>query len=191
MSLKHGLLGLLNYTSMTGYELNKEFHRTLGSFWQAKPQQIYRELDQMEKQDLLTSKHVVQKDKPNRRVYSITNEGKAQLREWISKPEIYMKTAVQQKSEIMMRMFFGAEADESVTVELLRTYKEDCAEQVSEAEKVKKTLGMAVGAYPVEDVKYWALTVLYSIIMSKARCEWAEKAIEIVENAESLKQILL
>ena len=36
MSLKHGLLGLLNYGSMTGYELDKIFRDSLSFFWQAK-----------------------------------------------------------------------------------------------------------------------------------------------------------
>ena len=45
VSLKHGLLGLLNYQPMTGYELDKEFKESLAYFWQAKPQQIYRELN--------------------------------------------------------------------------------------------------------------------------------------------------
>ena len=55
MSLKHGLLGLLNYGSMTGYELNKVFRDSLSFFWQAKTSQIYRELDAMERCGWLTS----------------------------------------------------------------------------------------------------------------------------------------
>ena len=41
MSLRHGLLGLINYKPMTGYELNKEFEESLGHFWHVRSQQIY------------------------------------------------------------------------------------------------------------------------------------------------------
>ena len=60
MSLKHGLLGLLNYGPMTGYELDKAFKASLSFFWQAKASQIYRELGTMEQNGWLTSKRIVQ-----------------------------------------------------------------------------------------------------------------------------------
>ncbi len=48
MALKQGLLGLLNYGEMTGYELAKAFNDSLSFFWQAQTSQIYRELNQLE-----------------------------------------------------------------------------------------------------------------------------------------------
>ena len=68
MSLKHGLLGLLNYSSMTGYELDKAFKVSLSFFWQAKTSQIYRELDAMETNGWLSSQRIIQSEKPNKRV---------------------------------------------------------------------------------------------------------------------------
>lgn len=47
MSLSHGLLGLLNYTDMTGYDLAKTFQDSLCYFWQAQTSQVYRELNKM------------------------------------------------------------------------------------------------------------------------------------------------
>ncbi|MCL2350821.1 MAG: PadR family transcriptional regulator, partial [Defluviitaleaceae bacterium] len=76
MSLKHGLMGLLSQKPMTGYDLDKEFNASLGFFWPAQYSQIYAELDKMEKKGWLVSRRVVQEDKPNKRVYSLTAEGK-------------------------------------------------------------------------------------------------------------------
>ena len=39
MALKQGLLGLLNYGEMTGYELAKAFNDSLSFFWQAQTSQ--------------------------------------------------------------------------------------------------------------------------------------------------------
>ena len=55
MALKQGLLGLLNYGEMTGYELAKVFNDSLSFFWQAQTSQIYRELNQLEAEGLLHS----------------------------------------------------------------------------------------------------------------------------------------
>ena len=42
--LKHGILGLLNYHSLTGYEIMEVFRDSLNFFWSAQTSQIYREL---------------------------------------------------------------------------------------------------------------------------------------------------
>jgi len=190
MSLKHGLLGLLANEPMTGYELNKEFNSSLGYFWSAKAQQIYRELDEMEQKGWLTSERVIQDEKPNKRVYSITPPGKAELLDWLLSPKNYMKNAVQQKSEILMRVFFGAIANENVTLELLRTYREECLDNIKQMEMVKEELKQDESEYPSDVVKYWGLTVLSFEIMSKARLEWTEKAIAILEKAENKENVL-
>ncbi len=47
--LKHGILGLLNYHDMTGYEIMEVFRDSLRFFWSAQTSQIYRELQTLEK----------------------------------------------------------------------------------------------------------------------------------------------
>ena len=42
--LRHGILGLLNYGSMTGYDITRTFRDSLHYFWNAQTSQIYREL---------------------------------------------------------------------------------------------------------------------------------------------------
>ena len=84
MALKQGLLGLLNYGEMTGYELAKAFNDSLSFFWQAQTSQIYRELNQLEAEGLLHSHIEVQTGKPDKRVYAITTQGKAELDRWLA-----------------------------------------------------------------------------------------------------------
>lgn len=47
--LKHGILGLLNYGDMTGYEIREAFESSLKFFWPAQTSQIYSELIVLEK----------------------------------------------------------------------------------------------------------------------------------------------
>jgi len=47
MSLKHGILGLLTYSPMSGYDLMKAFDQSLKFFWYAQTSQIYRELESL------------------------------------------------------------------------------------------------------------------------------------------------
>ena len=46
--LKHGILGLLNYGDMSGYEIREVFQDSLNYFWTAQTSQIYREIGVLE-----------------------------------------------------------------------------------------------------------------------------------------------
>ena len=87
--LKHGILGLLNYCDMTGYEIRTAFRASLNHFWQAQTSQIYRELQALENSGWITAVHVEQKGKPDKNILSITDEGRKELLRWLetNKPD--------------------------------------------------------------------------------------------------------
>ena len=70
--LKHGILGLLNYGDMTGYDIMTVFRDSLSHFWQAQTSQIYRELTVLEKKGWIVSSPVKQDGKPDKNILSIT-----------------------------------------------------------------------------------------------------------------------
>ena len=74
--LKHGISGLLNYGSMTGYDIVHIFKDSLRYFWQAQTSQIYRELQTIKKNGWATDETVVQDGKPDKKVFTITESGK-------------------------------------------------------------------------------------------------------------------
>ena len=47
MPLAHGILGLLHYGSMSGYDLSKAFRASVNLFWHAQTSQIYATLDKL------------------------------------------------------------------------------------------------------------------------------------------------
>ena len=81
--LKQGILGLLNYGDMSGYEIKTIFQQSLNYFWTAQTSQIYRELQSLEKDGWVTSTLVAQKGKPDKKVFSITEAGKEELQRWL------------------------------------------------------------------------------------------------------------
>lgn len=86
MSLRYAILGLLARESLTGYDLTKRFDSTIGFFWSAKHSQIYPELASLTDESLVTFELVTQTSKPNKKVYTITEQGLAALREWMQTP---------------------------------------------------------------------------------------------------------
>ncbi len=55
-------------------------------FWQARHSQIYPELARLEGEGLVTHRVVEQRDRPDKKVYEITNAGLEVLREWVTAP---------------------------------------------------------------------------------------------------------
>jgi hypothetical protein len=88
---------------------------------------------------------------------------------------------LQQKSEILLRVFFGSEADADVTLDLLQRYRDECIESIQSMENVKNDLANDTSMYPPEIVKYWEMTVLSFEIMSKARLEWVKQSISLCQ----------
>jgi len=182
MSLRHGLLGLLNYEPMTGYELDKEFKESLAYFWQAKPQQIYRELNTMEQNGWLVSERVPQEDKPNRRVYTITEEGKAEFMGWLSSPKEDIQNATRVKSVFLMRLFFAGETSKEQALGLLNAYREQCLADMDEMSEAKEQLSQVHNSYDPDKAIYWQLIGLHGEMIRQTRLEWVEKAIAILKN---------
>ena len=86
MSLKHVLLGFVDMTPLSGYDLKTMFDSSVQFYWSATHTQIYRTLDGMLKDGLVTVEVVQQTERPNKKVYSITEEGQKELREWLQTP---------------------------------------------------------------------------------------------------------
>ena len=182
MSLKHGLLGLLNCQSMTGYELDKEFKESLAHFWQAKPQQIYRELNAMEQAGWLTSERIPQEDKPNRRVYSITSKGKAEYLDWLASPGEDIKNATRVKNAFFMRLFFAGDTNLDQALELLHGYREQCLIGMKEMDEVNELYDQTESSHDPEEMKYIKLIMMHGEMMRKTRLAWVEKALIILNS---------
>lgn len=105
MSLRHGILGILNYGESTGYDLAKIFERSLGFFWTAKKSQIYRELAALEEMGLTMSRTVIQHDKPNKKMFTITEQGKEELIRWESQSP--KEESTEHRSSFLLQLFFG------------------------------------------------------------------------------------
>ena len=115
--LKFALLGFLNYTPMTGYELEGWINATTGNFWHAELSQIYKTLKKLGEEGAVTSIIEPQEGKPDRRVYSLTTVGKAELDEWLAAP---LLDEVDKKDPLLLKLFFAPPGDKTTLLTMLR-----------------------------------------------------------------------
>ncbi|CAM4446607.1 transcriptional regulator, Acidobacterial, PadR-family [Mycobacterium basiliense] len=86
MALPHAILVSLSEQAGSGYELARRFDRSIGHFWTATHQQIYRTLRSMENSGWVHAETVVQHGRPDKKVYSVSESGRTELARWIAEP---------------------------------------------------------------------------------------------------------
>src|ERR1700744_823183 len=84
MALPHAILVSLREQAGSGYELTHRFDRSIGYFWNATHQQIYRTLRTMEDDGWVSAKVVAQRGRPDKKVYTVSDAGRAELARWIA-----------------------------------------------------------------------------------------------------------
>ena len=84
--LSYALLGLLARNPRSGYDLGRLLKEPIGFFWHAFPGQIYPELTRLEAAGLVAHERIEQEDRPDKKVFMITEAGRMALREWVTTP---------------------------------------------------------------------------------------------------------
>lgn len=89
MSLRHALLAVLSAKPMTGYDLVKYFDGSVAFVWSAPHSQIYPELRRMDSEGLVDVRVVPRGERAEKRIYSISEAGFADLHAWLTTPASY------------------------------------------------------------------------------------------------------
>ena len=182
MSLKHGLLGLLNYEgAVTSDIIVSLFGRSLNHFWSAKASQIYRELSSMEEMGWIISERIIQEERSDKKVYSLTDEGKNEFISWLLSADIGLGAEI--RDAFLMKVFFAEEIGKEDAIRLIGTYREAMCSILPSIKEAQLTIAAEKSFYPGKDIVsvYWSLTTFYGEMQIKTGIEWADKAIEILK----------
>ncbi|MFQ4144579.1 PadR family transcriptional regulator [Chlorogloeopsis sp. ULAP02] len=134
MSLAHTILGLLQQEERTGYDLKTNcFDRCIAHLWTADQAQIYRTLDKLVEQGWVTCTIEIQHDRPNRKVYSLTEVGKAELVRWLQYPQPLSTP----REPLLVQLFFAAQLPNEAIIQLLEQHLVARVEKLSECEKIE------------------------------------------------------
>ncbi|WP_116247493.1 PadR family transcriptional regulator [Nocardiopsis sp. FIRDI 009] len=87
MSLPHAILTALLEKPSSGLELTRRFDRSIGYFWSATHQQIYRELGKLEKAGLIRELPSDTPARGKRKAYEVLPTGRTELERWVGESE--------------------------------------------------------------------------------------------------------
>lgn len=176
MSLQHLLLGMLNQTPMSGYDLDKTFQRHIGHFWATDRSQIYRTLHKLHKAELVEIEHVVQTDLPDRKVYHLTEMGRVELEHWLQTP--IARSEDPAREGWLGQLYFGGVIEREAVLHVLQAYLDELRETVAGLQGLHDSLMAGIGdKTPPDWSKLRLMTLDYGIFIQGAAAQWLTQKI--------------
>lgn len=119
--IEYAILGLLSRTPLTGYDLKKLFSESETLYWSGNNNQIYRALVKLHSDGLVTKETYDQPSGPSRKVYTITEQGLAELKRWVlSAPEL-----PQVRNPFLIRLMWSDQLNPAELDTLLANYEDE------------------------------------------------------------------
>ena len=170
--LKHGILGLLSYGSMSGYDISRTFKDSLNYFWTAQTSQIYRELQTLKEKGWANNEIVEQKGKPDKKVFSITESGRQELNRWLTDDN----TEFAVRSPLLMKIFFRGERSIDENIQYFGKMQEKGKTFISMMQRPPESI--INYSEKIDDplkAVYWKMTLEYGIMYQQMYLNWVEK----------------
>ena len=181
MSLDHAILGFLNYHPYTGYDLKKIFDTSVQHFWPADQSQIYRTLNRLTEQGFAEMEKVAQEDRPDKKVYHITEAGRAELLGWLSGPPPMSSP----RSAPLVQVFFAGQLPDEEILVKFEGYAAIMRAFLDQYEGVSDQLGPFLEEIPSpREHFFWLLTLENGIRNMRSNLEWAESIIERIKSGQ-------
>ncbi|MFD6229962.1 PadR family transcriptional regulator [Streptomyces sp. NPDC060232] len=185
MALRHAVLAALLDGEFSGYELAKSFDIGVANFWHASPQQLYTELAKLEKDGLVEGRQVVQEARPNKRLFQVTDAGRAELEAFAAaavKPSVIrddllvkVQTADRIAAAPVIAQLEERAAAADAKIDLLGRVLRKMRGDLDEEEFLLR--GDAIGGY---------LTCLRGIAFEQGHRDWCRRSAAVLREREGL-----
>lgn len=179
---KYAILGVLSQMSGSGYDIKKMCDSSIAYFWNENYGHIYPVLKKMESEELITKKVEQEEGRPLKNVYSITEKGLKELKEWLMLPVEHGPI----RSEFLLKIFFSKDIDVNNIIEKIQKEKETCEKNLQEYLKIEKFLKAKEESIGKKNLVLWLSTVNYGRHDEESKVKWCEETIKSLETIKDL-----
>lgn len=181
MSLEHAILGFLNYRPLSGYDLKKIFDTSVRHFWPADQAQIYRTLNRLAEKDWAEMEVVEQADRPDRKVYHITEAGRQELHQWLLTPLPFGEN----RSAPLIQVFFAGQLSDEEVLAIFQRVADSIRAGLQQYEQIPQMIE-AYSDYvdSPREFYFWMLTLEVGITTARANLKWLEDVMARIRSGE-------
>ena len=172
---KFAILGMLTAGPLSGYDLKKMSEQKLSHFWHESYGNLYPRLAELEAQRLVTARRERRPGRPDATVYTLTRRGREEFREWMKLPAAPERV----RSELLLKIFFGAHAPAEDSVEQIEAYRVQQEELRAAYTAIEERLRNEESDVP--DAPFWLLTLRRGHLVTEARLRWCREAIRTLK----------
>ncbi|MFH9489315.1 PadR family transcriptional regulator [Streptomyces halstedii] len=166
MSIRHGLLALLERGPRYGSQLRTEFESRTGSTWPLNVGQVYTTLSRLERDGLVAQDG---EDDAGHALYSITDEGRVELRSWFETP-VDRANPPRDELAIKLAMAVGAPG-----VDIRAVIQSQRGHTLKAMQDYTRLKARALADVPTNrDEVAWLLVVEQLIFQAEAEARWLD-----------------
>jgi DNA-binding PadR family transcriptional regulator len=190
--ITYGTLGLLAlWGPLSGYDLKHIFDHTLAPMWGAAQSQIYKELRRMQALGWVHMQREEQESRPDRKIYSITEEGKQALQQWQAQPP----GVFQLRDELLLKVLYGAFGAPADLAQHLRSaildhemrllaYRQNALFRPTREAFQRGNKRPNPYAADNQEDPYFALIVRFAIMFEQTYVRWLYESLEVIEQLQ-------
>jgi PadR family transcriptional regulator AphA len=168
----------LDKNTILYYDLKKMLDASVQFYWPATHSQIYRTLDQMLKDNLVTQEVIQQEQHPNKKVYHITNNGKQELRDWLATPQ-ELPTI---RHKLLVQLAWADQLENEEIISLLEAYVQKIEERLQEYHSQEQQAIISDYARTKREGYLWQRILDNGIEMYERELKWVQDTIKGLTN---------
>lgn len=178
MSLELAILGFLDERPRSGYDLKTRcFTGAVSGFWSADQAQIYRTLERLDRDRLVTSKRKRQSGRPDRKIYEITVTGRESFHETLSASSPLPPL----RDAFLLQLYFAGELDDDSLIRLLKARRDEHQSRLQELRTHSAGLAGEHGTAP-RDAVLRQTAIDGAIAQQRSVIDWLDDCIDAVES---------
>ncbi|MGR4881566.1 PadR family transcriptional regulator [Streptomyces sp. LARHCF249] len=170
MSIRHGLLALLERGPRYGSQLRTEFESRTGSTWPLNVGQVYTTLARLERDGLVAPGG---EDAAGHTLYAITDDGRTELRQWYERP---VDRANPPRDELSIKLAMAVGAPGVDIRAVIQSQRHATIKAMQDYTRLKATALAAVegGRSRERDDVAWLLVLEQLIFQTEAEARWLD-----------------
>ncbi len=180
---RYAILGLLIGASKSGYDLRKELEERTSHFWNESLGQVYPTLRRLHEEGLVVREIQKRDARPDRILYSITEDGRAELERWLVEPSKPQPV----RNEQLLRIFLAEPPHAAALITDIGQHRDTYLAQAAAYDGYEHKIGEL--APTPERAAMWRLCTGLGRRILDARIAWCEEAMAVLSGiAEEVDQ---